>query len=298
MNSARMSSGQDPDVFLYELDTRRERLNACDFPEGPTDCQFENIILQALSPEYERIRTSHLGKPDFGIANIRRMMSAIYAANLVRSSSTTGIAGRGAAMPTVEDNRRDIICHYCERAGISRARVPSAPSTSSSDNNDSNRTNSRTSSRAADRGRQRRGKTSRQPPSHGGRWCSYHNTTNHSNADCRAIKNANGNAHVAAAQNTHMHGICSARDISNPKEDSERPFISFSATEVRSSAATTTSKQEKSTWPFGPSPATCPWPFDEREKPTIDFGRRSKHDPTYTVDTDGEGGPLYGSALM
>ena len=123
MNSARMSPGQDPDEFLYELDTRRERLNACDPPEGSTDRQFEDIILQALPPEYERIRTSHLEKPDFGIADIRRMMSAIYAANLARWSSKTEIAGRGAAMPAVEENRI-------------------------SDNNESNGTNSRTSSRA------------------------------------------------------------------------------------------------------------------------------------------------------
>ena len=62
MNSARMSPGQDPDEFLYELDTRRERLIACDPPEGPTDRQFMDIILQALLLEYKRICTSHLEK--------------------------------------------------------------------------------------------------------------------------------------------------------------------------------------------------------------------------------------------
>ena len=95
-----------------------------------------------------------------------------------------------------------------------------------------------------------------------------------------------------------MQGIYSACDIPDPKEDLERPFISFSATEVTSSAATTTSKQEKGTWPFGPSPATCPWPFGERENPVIDYGRQSKHDSTYKFDTDGEGGALYGTTLM
>ena len=117
MNSARVSLGQDHDDFLYELDTRRERHNACDPPKGPTDRQFEDILLQALPPEYERVRTSHLEQPDFGIDDIRRIMSAIDAANLARSSSTTGIAGHGAAIPTAKDSRRDIICHYCERAG-------------------------------------------------------------------------------------------------------------------------------------------------------------------------------------
>ena len=95
-----------------------------------------------------------------------------------------------------------------------------------------------------------------------------------------------------------MKRVCSARDIPDPKENSERPFISFSATEVTFSAASTTCKQEKDTWPFGPSSATCPWPFAEREKPAIDFGSQSKHDPTHMFDTDGEGGPVYGTASM
>ena len=43
---------------------------------------------------------------------------------------------------------------------------------------------------------------------------------------------------------------------------------------------------------------TYPWPFAEHEKPGIEFGRQSKHDPIDTFDTDGEGGPLYGTALM
>ena len=56
MNCARMSPGQDPDEFLCELDTCRERLNACDPPKGPTGRQFEDIVLQALPLEYARIR--------------------------------------------------------------------------------------------------------------------------------------------------------------------------------------------------------------------------------------------------
>ena len=42
-----------------------------------------------------------------------------------------------------------------------------------------------------------------------------------------------------------MQGSCSARDIPDPKEDSERPFLSISATEVTSSAATTTLSKRK-----------------------------------------------------
>ena len=200
MNSARMSSSQDPDEFLYELDTRRKRLNACDPPEGPMDHQFEDIILEARPPEYERIRTSPLEKAVFGIANIHRMMPGIYAANLACSSSTTGIAGRGAAIPAAEDNRRDIICHYCERAGYFKNTCPlRAKHEQQRQQEQRNEQQNQQQSGRRQRSRQRRGKTSCQPPSNGGRWCSYHNTTNHSDADCRAIKNANGHAHIAAA---------------------------------------------------------------------------------------------------
>ena len=244
MNSARMSPGQDPNELLYVLDTRRERLNACDSPEGPTGRQFEDIILQALPPEYERIRTSHFEKPDFGIADIRRMMSAIYTANLARSSPTTGIAGRGAAMPAAEDNRGDIICHYCKRVDRFKNTCPlrAKHERQRQQREQRNEQQNQQQGESRQRGRQRHGKTLRQPPSNGGRRCSYQNTTNHSNADCHAIKNTNGNAHVAAAQHTRMRGICSARDIPDPKEDSDRLLISFSATEVTSSAATTAFK--------------------------------------------------------
>ena len=117
MNSARLNPDQDPDEFLYELDSRRERLNTCDPPERLMDRQFEDVVLQAFPPEYECIRTSHLEKTDSGIADIRPMMCAMYTINPASSSSTTGIAGRGAAMPAAEDSHRGIFCHYCERAG-------------------------------------------------------------------------------------------------------------------------------------------------------------------------------------
>ena len=171
INSARMSPGQDPNEFLYELDTRHERLNACDPSEGPTDCQFEDIILQALPPVYERIRTSHLEKPDFGIADIRRMVFVIYAANLARSSSTTGIAGRGAAVPAAKDNCRDTIYHYCERAGHFKNTCPLRAKHEQQRQQREQRSERQNQQQGGrrQRGRQRRGKTSRQPPSHGGK---------------------------------------------------------------------------------------------------------------------------------
>ena len=60
MNDTRMRSDQDPDEYLYIMDSCRDRLNACDPPEGPADRQFKDISLQALPPEYKSKRQAHL----------------------------------------------------------------------------------------------------------------------------------------------------------------------------------------------------------------------------------------------
>ena len=96
-----MSPSQDSDNYLYHMDSCRDRL-VCDPPEGPTDRQYEDIILQALPSEYERIRQTHLERRDFDLADIRRMMAAIYADNLSCSESSKGIAGSSAVMQVVD----------------------------------------------------------------------------------------------------------------------------------------------------------------------------------------------------
>ena len=40
MNHTKMTPGQDPDEFLYIMDSRRDRLNTSTPPEGPTDRQI------------------------------------------------------------------------------------------------------------------------------------------------------------------------------------------------------------------------------------------------------------------
>ena len=67
----RMRPSQDPDDYFYHMDSCRDRLNACNPPEG---WPYEDIILQALPSEYDRIRQTHLER--------RAVMTAIYADNL------------------------------------------------------------------------------------------------------------------------------------------------------------------------------------------------------------------------
>ena len=102
MPSTRMRPGQDPDDYMYHMDSCGDRLNACNSPDGPKDRQYEDTITQVLPSEYDRIRQTHLERRDFGLADIRRMMAAIYADNLSCSESSKGIAGRGAGMQAVD----------------------------------------------------------------------------------------------------------------------------------------------------------------------------------------------------
>ena len=126
--ATRMHPGQDPDDYLYHMDSCRDRLNACNPPEGPTDWQYEDNILQPLPSEYDHIRQTHLS--DFSLAYIRCMMAAIYADNLSRSEPSKGIAGRGAAMQAVDRDRISIPCHYCDQFGHLKKKVPTPNQTS------------------------------------------------------------------------------------------------------------------------------------------------------------------------
>ena len=111
MTSTRMYPGQDPDDYLYHMDSCRGRLNACDPSKGPTDRQYEDNILQALPSENDCIRQTYLKKTDFDLADIRRMMVAIYADILSSSESSKDIAGRGAAMQAVDQDRTTLVSY-------------------------------------------------------------------------------------------------------------------------------------------------------------------------------------------
>ena len=69
MNRTKMTPGQDPDEFLYIIDSGRERLIASTPTEDPPDRQYEGILLQALSPDYESIQRAHLERGDFDLAD-------------------------------------------------------------------------------------------------------------------------------------------------------------------------------------------------------------------------------------
>ena len=119
METVKMRSDGDPDDFLYKNDRCHDRLNSVTPKKGPSDRNYEDIILQYLLPEYEIIRQIHFEREDCNLADNRRMMLKVYAGNLTRSNSDSsrGIAGRIADMQATGRDLRNINCHYCNMFG-------------------------------------------------------------------------------------------------------------------------------------------------------------------------------------
>ena len=111
LHNSKKRSGDDPDNFLYIMDSFRERLE--DMGQPVPDERYEDIILQALPAEYERVRTAIYKRRDFHLSDIRRMMSALCIDCLSRPNNSPLITGRGVAMQATGGDDSSIKCHHC-----------------------------------------------------------------------------------------------------------------------------------------------------------------------------------------
>ena len=69
-------------------------------------------------------------------------------------------------------------------------------------------------------------------------WCSYHKTTTHNDADCRAspANGLNGNPHFAQVRPPSVPRIYNSWDLPVRDDSDEKPCISFLAREVQPAA--------------------------------------------------------------
>ena len=233
LETVKMRSDEDPDDFLYKKDQCRDLLNSVTPKEVPSDRRYEDIILQWLPPEYDRIRQTHFKREDCSLAYIRRMMSKIYADSLARSKSDSsrGIAGRGVAMQATGRDLSKVNCHYCNKFG--HYKNDCADFKAAYQQNE----------RRRQRQHNQRGGHQPDQPKPGGQhqqrgvgkmWCLYQTTT-HRDADCRTgpANRPDGNAHFAQVRSPSVSGVCSSWGLSGRGDSDEKPCISFMAREVQ-----------------------------------------------------------------
>ena len=115
LHNAKMKSGDDPDDFLSTMDGYRERLENMGQPVP--DERYEDIVLQSLPAEYERVRTASYERRDFHLSDIQRMINALYIDCLSRPNNSPFVVGRGVAIHLTGGGDSPINYHYCGNLG-------------------------------------------------------------------------------------------------------------------------------------------------------------------------------------
>ena len=206
----------------------------------PVPEQRYGIILQAFPAEYERVRTASYERRDFQLADIRRMMSALYIDYVSRSNNSLLATGRRVAMQATGGDDSTIKCHYCGHPGHRQKNCVVWIAAQCKDGNQET-----TRSTPLGRWKRKAGGNGKSM------WCSFHKSTTHSDETCRRQQQQmsnNGNVNWAN-QESDYPAVLTASDPplgSNIKDQG----ISFAAVEMPTREELSI---EQSFWPSGPT---------------------------------------------
>ena len=145
-----MQQGQDHDDNTIKLMEIRGRLH--EMGEKISDETFEDILLQGLTDDYEFVKMTSFHSPNFGIDEIQSMMRNLYIDRLLRPGYVNKLAGKGAATTTTKGPRK-VRCYNCKKIGHIKQDCTYS--------------------------KQERSAT---------KWCSLHNSSTHSDAECNTQK--------------------------------------------------------------------------------------------------------------
>ena len=181
----------------------RERLE--DMGQPVPDERYEDIILQAIPAECERVRTASYESRDFHLADIRRMVSALYIDRLSRPNNSPLVAGRGVAMQATGGDDSAIKCHYCGNPGHRQKNCVAWIAAQCKGGNQQ-------TTRSTPLGRWKKKAGGDGKPM----WCSFHKSTTHSDETCRMLQQQLGNNASAncAKQGSDYPAVLTACDPS------------------------------------------------------------------------------------
>ncbi|CAN0028883.1 unnamed protein product, partial [Sphacelaria rigidula] len=120
LTTNKMAQGEDPDYFFTKMEDLRERLKY--LGEIVWDKRFEDIILQAISNDYDYVRQTSFRVRDFGLKETKTTMRNVYIDSLSRTSKKY-IAGRAVAMEA-SNGDSNIRCFNCKQHGHRRRDCP------------------------------------------------------------------------------------------------------------------------------------------------------------------------------
>ena len=187
LNNTNLHRGQDPDEFLYHLQTARNRLY--EMGEQITHGYSSDVILTALPPVYEFVRNTSFRDREFTLESTMSTMRNMHADLLSRPSTTPSVAGRRVAMH-VQGNVSGKTCRICKEQGYFRTNCPKHDPNYKK----SNRRQSEKKGQGSGSGG-------------GTKWCSLHRFMTHNDAECNVQQQQanNGGANVASIQYPCQH---------------------------------------------------------------------------------------------
>ena len=156
-HSQKMKTGADPTDFIATMDDLRLRLK--DMREEISDESYTDLLLHALSPEYQFVKDKSY---ELGDAFDNELLTPIdtnhYIIQQSRKPLAPPVSGRGAAMAATASDTDQ--CHQCKAYGHFKRDCPEL----------------------AKKSRPKRGKKKGKKGG-GGEGCSYHKTPNNSDAE-------------------------------------------------------------------------------------------------------------------
>lgn len=194
-------SGSDPTDFIATMDELVLRLG--DKGETVSDEVYLDIVLKAVtaSDEFRFIRDMHYRDSFAGVEHLKRKAVSDFIDVQSRKSSASGVSDHGAAMTVASSNDQR---HQCQAYGHFKRDCPALVKKSRS--------------KPGKKKAKKRGGIDPSP-----RWCSYHETNTHRDAECHKQKEIRGlAAHLALlapSDRAHFANIGSAHLAQLPQPD-------------------------------------------------------------------------------